>query len=344
MTTLEEIRKKARAKMNGCYVCPDCDGNACSGMIPGYGGMRTGQSFRNNRLSFQKYGLVSHLLSASKNPDTTCSILGKTLSMPILIAPVSGYVHNGKIEGNPEEKEYEYLFSMTEGAAKAGTLVFTGDSGHAYMYEAGIAASKKYPKHVIPTIKPRKNQKIIEKARLAEQSDAFAVANDVDAVTSANMRFFGQPLEVERLKNLKYIISSIHLPFIVKGIMSPDEALLCLEAGAKGIVISNHGGRILDGMASPLSVLPEISAVVKNRLTIFIDGGIRHGEDVLKALALGADAVLIGRPAAIANIGGYAEGVTLLLDTLKQELQDAMTITGVPDLQHISSNILQKIK
>ncbi len=67
-------------------------------------------------------------------------------------------------------------------------------------------------------------------------------------------------------------------------------------------------------------------------------------KDVLKALALGADAVLIGRPAAIANIGGYAEGVTLLLDTLKQELQDAMTITGVPDLQHISSNILQKIK
>ena len=90
--------------------------------------------------------------------------------------------------------------------------------------------------------------------------------------------------------------------------------------------------------------LDEISAVVKNRLTIFIDGGIRHGEDVLKALALGADAVLIGRPAAIANIGGYAEGVTLLLDTLKQELQDAMTITGIPDLQHISSNILQKIK
>ena len=305
------------------------------------GGMQTGQSFRNNRLAFQKYGLVSHLLSASKNPDTTCSIFGKTLSMPILIAPVSGYVHNGKIEGNPEEKEYEYLFSMTEGAAKAGTLVFTDDSGHAYMYEAGIAASKKYPKHVIPTIKPRKNQKIIEKARLAEQSGAFAVANDVDAVTSANMRFFGQPLEVERLKNLKCIINSIHLPFIVKGIMSPDEALLCLETGAKGIVVSNHGGRILDGMVSPLSVLPEISAVVKNRLTIFIDGGIRHGEDVLKALALGANAVLIGRPAAIANIGGGSKGVALLLNTLKQELQDAMTITGVPDLQHISSNILQ---
>ena len=106
MTTVEEIRKKARRQMHGCYVCPDCDGTACPGMIPGYGGMRTGQSFRNNRLAFQKYGLVSHLQSASKNPDTTCSIFGKTLSMPILVAPVSGYVHNGKVEGNPEEKEY----------------------------------------------------------------------------------------------------------------------------------------------------------------------------------------------------------------------------------------------
>lgn len=93
--------------------------------------------------------------------------------MPILVAPVSGYVHNGKIEGNAEEKEYKYLFSMIEGITKAGTLAFTGDSGHAYMYEAGIAASKKYPRHVIPTIKPRKDQKIIEKAQLAEQSGAL---------------------------------------------------------------------------------------------------------------------------------------------------------------------------
>ena len=331
MATLEEIRKKARRQMHGCYVCPDCDGTACPGMIPGYGGMRTGQSFRNNRLAFQKYGLVSHLLSASKNPNTTYSIFGKTLSMPILVAPVSGYVHNGKVEGNPEEKEYEYLFSMIEGVTKAGTLAFTGDSGHAYMYAAGIDASKRYPGQVIPTIKPRKDLKIIEKARLAEQSGAFAVANDIDAVTSANMRFFGQPLEVKRLENLKHIINSIHLPFIVKGIMSPDEALLCLEAGAKGIVVSNHGGRILDGMVSPLSVLPEISAVVKNRLTIFIDGGIRHGEDVPKALALGANAVLIGRPAAIANIGGGSKGVALRLTFYKTALYNFYAASEVDE-------------
>ena len=103
----------------------------------------------------------------------------------------------------PEEKEYEYLISMVEGTVKAGTLAFTGDSGHAYIYEAGIAASKKYPGHVIPTIKPRRDQKIIEKAQLAERSGAFAVANDIDAVTSANMRFFWSALRSKAVKKSK---------------------------------------------------------------------------------------------------------------------------------------------
>lgn len=341
---IKEINKNALRQMKGCHVCPDCDGKACPGLIPGYGGMRTGKSFQNNRLAFQKYGLVAHLLSAVETPDTTCTIFGKTLSMPILVAPVSGYVHNGKLIGNAEQKEYEYLLSMAEGVARARTLAFSGDSGHNYMYDAGIAAAQKYPDCIIPTIKPRHDQKIIEKARRAEQAGALAIANDIDAVTSANMRFFGQPLEVKRVENLSHIIKSINLPFIVKGIMSPEEALICLHAGVQGIVVSNHGGRILDGMASTLSVLPEIAAVVKNKMTIFIDGGIRHGEDVLKALALGADAVLIGRPIAIANIGGGAEGVELLLNTLRQELIDAMMITGVPDLHHIPANIVKKLK
>ena len=82
---------------------------------------------------------------------------------------------------------------------------------------------------------------------------------------------------------------------------------------------------------------------VKGRLTIFVDGGVRHGEDVLKMLALGADAVLLGRPAAVAAIGGGAEGVKLLLDTLKRELTDAMMITGTRDITAVPRNILKKL-
>ena len=125
--------------------------------------------------------------------------------------------------------------------------------------------------------------------------------------------------------------------------MSAEEAVACAEAGAQGIVVSNHGGRVLDGMVGTADVLPDIAAAVKGRITIFADGGVRHGEDVLKLLALGADAVLIGRPAAVAAIGGGTEGVRLLLDTFKRELCDAMMITGVRDVNQVPRHILKKV-
>ena len=125
--------------------------------------------------------------------------------------------------------------------------------------------------------------------------------------------------------------------------MSSEEAVACAEAGAKGIVVSNHGGRVLDGMAGTADVLPDIAAAVKGRITIFVDGGVRHGEDILKMLALGADAVLIGRPAAVAAVGGGAEGVKLLLDTLKRQLMDAMMITGTRDLSYVPANVVRKL-
>lgn len=139
------------------------------------------------------------------------------------------------------------------------------------------------------------------------------------------------------------ITAAIEAPFIVKGIMSADEAIACVNAGAKSIVVSNHGGRVLDGMAGTADVLPDIASAVKGKITIFADGGVRSGEDVLKLLALGADAVLVGRLAAIAAIGGGAEGVQLLLDTLAQELRDAMMITGMTDVKHVSPRILRKL-
>ena len=96
-------------------------------------------------------------------------------------------------------------------------------------------------------------------------------------------------------------------------------------------------------MAGTADVLPDIAAAVKGRITIFVDGGVRHGEDILKMLALGADAVLIGRPAAVAAVGGGAEGVKLLLDTLKRQLMDAMMITGTRDLAHVPANVVRKL-
>ena len=341
---MKEVRDKARERMKGCHVCPECNGKACVGMIPGFGGLRTGRSFMRNIESLQEYGLVMRSMSGVEEPRTEIELFGRTLSMPILIAPVGGIVLNAKVDGDPETVEMEYDEAVTQGAMDAGTMAFTGDSGAPYMYSSGIAACKKRPGYVIPTIKPREDDKIIEKAVLAEESGAPAVASDIDAATLINMRIFGQPVGPKSAASIAKVAASVHIPFIVKGIMSADEALACAEAGAKGIVVSNHGGRILDGMAGTADVLPEIAAAVKGRLTIFADGGVRHGEDVLKLLALGADAVLLGRVASIAAIGGGAEGVKLMLDTFKRELCDAMMITGVRDVRYVDPSILKKIK
>ena len=340
---LKEVYENARAKMKGCHVCPECNGKACIGMIPGFGGLRTARSFMRNVEALKEYGLIMRSMAGVEEPDTSCVILGKKLSMPVLIAPVGGIVLNAKVEGDPAEVEQAYDEAVTQGAMDAGTLAFTGDSGAAYMYASGIESCKKRPGYVIPTIKPREDDKIIEKAKLAESSGAPAVASDIDAATLINMRIFGQPVGPKSAASIHKIAASVNIPFIVKGIMSAEEAVACADAGAQGIVVSNHGGRILDGMAGTADVLPEIAAAVKGRLTIFVDGGVRHGEDVLKMLALGADAVLIGRPAAVAAIGGGAEGVKLLLDTLRQELSDAMMITGTKRLDCVNRNVLKKL-
>lgn len=340
---LKEVRDNARKKMKGCHVCPDCNGKACIGMIPGFGGLRTARSFMRNQKALQEYGLIMRSMAGVEEPDLTCQILGKTLSMPILIAPVGGIVLNAMVDGEPAAVEQEYDEAVTQAAMETGTLCFTGDSGAPYMYSSGIQSCRKRPGYVIPTIKPRSNDEIIKKIRQAEEAKAIAVASDIDAATLINMRIFGQPVGPKTAADIREIAASTELPFIVKGIMSAEEAVACADAGAKGIVVSNHGGRVLDGMAGTADVLPDIAAAVKGRITIFVDGGVRHGEDVLKFLALGADAALLGRPAAVAAIGGGAEGVKILLDTLKRELSDAMMITGTATVRSVTANILKKL-
>ena len=121
---LQEVRNKAREKMKGCHVCPQCNGKACIGMIPGFGGLRTGRSFMRNVEALQEYGLVMRSMSGVDDPDTTVTILGKTLSMPVLLAPVGGIVLNAKVDGDPAEVEQEYDEAVTQAALEAGTLLY----------------------------------------------------------------------------------------------------------------------------------------------------------------------------------------------------------------------------
>lgn len=123
--------------------------------------------------------------------------------------------------------------------------------------------------------------------------------------------------------------------------MTVHGAKKALEAGAKAIVVSNHGGRVLDNCPATAEVLPEIAAAVGDKMMILVDGGIRTGIDVFKALALGADAVLIGRPFVNMVYGGGAEGVSVYVEKLKAELSDTMAMCGAYSLKEITTGMVR---
>lgn len=163
---------------------------------------------------------------------------------------------------------------------------------------------------------------------------------DVDGAGLVIMALHGQPVGPKTEGELKELISATRLPFIVKGVMTVDEAVAAAGAGAAAVVVSNHGGRILDHTPGAADVLAAIAAEIKGRVTILADGGVRSGVDVLKLLALGADAVLVGRPVVAGAFGGGAAGVRLVLEKMAAELKQAMILTGCRAVGDIDSRVL----
>ena len=131
-------------------------------------------------------------------------------------------------------------------------------------------------------------------------------------------------------------------PLIIKGILDPADAVQAAEAGADGIIVSNHGGRQLDGAPSTTKALPPIADAVGERLTVLADGGVRSGLDVVRMLALGAKGVLLGRAWAYALAGGGESGVTHLLQLIEAEMKVAMALTGTTRIDQITDEILVK--
>jgi isopentenyl diphosphate isomerase/L-lactate dehydrogenase-like FMN-dependent dehydrogenase len=153
--------------------------------------------------------------------------------------------------------------------------------------------------------------------------------------------FFYQNLDPSiSWKDIEWIIKQTKLPVLLKGILSPEDAALAVRAGVAGIIVSNHGARQLDTVPATISVLPGVVAAVQGRVPIYLDGGIRRGTDVLKAIALGAKAVFIGRPILWGLAVNGEQGVVDVLQMLKTELEQAMTLAGVRNIEEIDKNIL----
>lgn len=330
---IKEIRTEARKKMKGyCRVCPVCNGVACAGEVPGMGGSLTGQGFKNNIEELRKINLKMKTIHSSTSPCTKISLFGNEFDIPIISAPITGSSFN--MGGALSEKEY--VQSVMKGSRMSKTFGMTGDTADSSMYIEGLKGISDVDGIGVPIIKPRDNNEIIDRIKKAEKHSPMAIGIDIDGAGLITMALKGQPVGPKTKEQLKELIDSTDIPFILKGIMTVEEAKIAVEIGADAIVVSNHGGRVLDHAEGVAKILPDIAQEVKGKITILADGGIRSGIDVFKMLALGADAILVGRPIVIAAYGGYKEGVHLTLEKMKKELIQGMILTGCKDLDSIN--------
>lgn len=314
-----------------CKVCPVCNGVACKGVIPGPGGKGTGIGFVRNYEDLKKYALNMDTLSEVSEVNTEMDFFGERVSAPIFAGPIGAV----QLHYSDLYNDLTYSRTVLEGCVQEGVLAFTGDGVNDQVFIDTAKAIAGLGGKGVPTIKPWNESFISEKMKLANEAQAVAIAMDIDAAGLPILAGADKKVSPKSVEALKRIVSMTDRPIILKGIMTAKGAQKALEAGAKGIIVSNHGGRVLDETPSTISVLEEIADVVGDQMMILVDGGFRSGIDVFKALALGAHGVVIARPFVTAAYGGGVEGVATLVADYRNELKNAMLMTGCADISEI---------
>ena len=317
-----------------------------------------------NRRAFDAIPLHPRVLVNVGHVDTSVRVLGIDLALPVLLAPTA---FNRLAHPDGEE-------AAARGAARAGTVMVA--STFSTCSAEAIAAAGTGPLWMQVYIFKDRAVTIDLIARV-EASGYRAIVLTVDTpvlgrrdrdVRNAfalpegmTLRNFDSPGAQARWKSsgmpfaawvhdlidpsltwgaLEWLRGQTRLPIVLKGVLSPDDARLAAGAGVDGIIVSNHGGRQLDGAPAAITVLPSIANAVAGRAALFVDGGVRRGGDVLKALALGADAVLIGRAYLWGLAVGGEAGVADVLRMLREELAVAMALTGRPAVPSIDRSVV----
>ncbi|MCB5576205.1 alpha-hydroxy-acid oxidizing protein [[Ruminococcus] gnavus] len=334
----QEILENARTCMGPyCKACPVCNGKACTSQMPGPGAKGTGTVAIRNYEKWQDICVNMDTICENGKADTSFEIFGRTYKAPIFAAPIGAM----KLHYGDKYDDLEYNNILVPACADAGIAAFTGDGVNAAVMQGATEAIRAKDGKGIPTVKPWDVNTLQEKLELIKASGSFAVAMDIDAAGLPFLKNLTPPAGSKTTEELAEIVKAAGVPFILKGIMTVKGALKAKEAGASAIVVSNHGGRVLDQCPATAEVLEEIVQAVGKDMKIFVDGGLRSGVDIFKALALGADAVLIGRPYVTAVYGGGAEGVATYTEKLITELADTMTMCGAHNLSEISREMVR---
>lgn len=309
------------------------------------GGSNDEITLRANREAFTRIRLRPRVLVDVSRCDTCTAVQGIPVSMPILVAPsafhglacsdgecataqAAGEAGTLMVASSSSTRSLEEIAQAANGPLWFQLYVFNRQ-GVAQLLQRVVAAG--YRALVLTVDSPRWGQKerairssfqVPTKGNFADQADARDTA----------------PFTWE---DLAWLRSLSPLPIILKGILTAEDALLAIKHGVEGIIVSNHGGRQLDSVPASIEALPEIVEVVQQRCEIYMDGGIRRGTDVLKALALGARAVLIGRPILWGLAVQGKEGAQHVLEILRAELELAMALAGRPAITSIDRSLIQ---
>jgi len=327
------------------------------------GAAADGQTARANLAAYGRIALRSRVLRDLRGGHTRVELLGDVFDAPILVAPVA----HQKL-AHPEG---ELATVLGAGAARAGMVVSTQASAsiedvaaaaHAPLwFQLYIQHDREFTAHLVRRAEAAGCRALVLTVdapvaglRNAEQRAGFAMPDHARAVNLDGLRLpparaaragesavFGAGLldGAPTWKDLAWLAGLTRLPVLVKGILDPDDAREALAHGARGIIVSNHGGRALDGLPATVDALPAVAAAVAGRAPVLVDGGVRRGTDVLKALALGASAVLVGRPVVHGLATAGAVGVAHVLHLLRSELEVAMALTGCRTLADIGPGV-----
>jgi len=283
------------------------------------GGTETELTLQRNRAALERIVLKLRVLHGLEKVSTSVTVLGKALKTPVIVAP---FAHVGSV--HPEAE-----MALAKGAEKAGAMMFLGQVSTCSAKQVVEAAGTP----IVWNAEPLRDRKaLIAAMNEAEQSGCCAVGVCVDDYAGVKVKERLKPLRNKSFtaNELKELRSATSLPFVVKGIIDIEDALMAADARADAIVVSNHGGRVLDGCQASIEVLSDIVKAVGSGVEILIDGGFRRGTDVLKALALGARGVLVGRPMCWGLAAAGAQGVARVLEMITDELQRAMLLANVP--------------
>lgn len=318
------------------------------------GGADDERTLAANLVGWARLRLRPHVLRDVDAVDTSTTLLGHPVPSPVVVAPTAFHRM-----AHPEGE-----IASARGSAAAGAHFILSTRSTTPVEEVAAALDGAPFWYQVYVVKDRELTVELTQRAVAAGATAVVLTADVPRIgrrlRDVRNRFvlpanLGTVESLDRPGNLAdqdaslsfddigWLAELAEVPVVVKGVLRGDDAAACVDAGAAGIVVSNHGGRQLDGAITGVEALPEVVASVGDRAEVYVDGGIRRGTDIVKALALGARAVLVGRPVLWGLAVGGADGVTKVLRELTAELDLALALCGCPTLADVTNDLVVEV-